>query len=82
MEHNRKDQQKRNRRRYGQDTDRPPVAKMDVSISERSIIPGRYLLSRVESDLIAKMDALIVELKFPVFKNVDRGSGGITRALT
>jgi hypothetical protein len=62
VEHNRKDQLKRNRRRYGQDTERPPIAKMDASMSERSIIPGRYLLSRVETDLVAKMDALIVEI--------------------
>ena len=62
VEHNRQDQLKRNRRRYGQDTEQPPIAKMDASMSERSIIPGRYLLSRVESGHLAKMDALIVEI--------------------
>jgi hypothetical protein len=35
---------------------------MDASIPESLIIPGRYLLTRIESGLIAKMDALIVEI--------------------
>lgn len=59
---NRERQLERNRRRRGQDTGQIPIAKMDASTPERSINPGRYLLSRVESSLIAKMDALIVEI--------------------
>jgi hypothetical protein len=35
---------------------------MDASMPERSINSGRYLLSRVEGGLIAKMDALVVEI--------------------
>lgn len=59
---NREHQRERNMRRCGQDTGRPPIAKMDASTPESSINPGRYLLTRIESGLIAKMDALIVEI--------------------
>jgi len=59
---NRERQRERNRRRRGQDTGQMPIAKMDASMAERSITPGRYLLTMVESGLIAKMDALIVEI--------------------
>ena len=62
VEGNRQRQRERNRRRRGQDTDRTLIAKMDASIPESSINPGRYLLSRVEGGLIAKMDALLVEI--------------------
>ncbi len=62
VEHNRENQRERNHRRRRQDTDQALVAKMDASMPERSINPGRYLLSRVEGGLIAKMDALIVEI--------------------
>jgi len=55
-------QRERNLRRCGQDPGCPPIAKMDASILESSIKPGRYLLTRIESGLIAKMDALIVEI--------------------
>lgn len=62
VERNRERQRERNHRRCGQDIDRALIAKMDASMSERSINPGRYLLSRIEGGLIAKMDALIVEI--------------------
>jgi hypothetical protein len=62
VKRNRDRQRDRNRRRRGQDTGRTPIAKMDASTPERSIKPGRYLLSRVESGLIVNMDALIVEI--------------------
>lgn len=62
VERNRDRQRERNLHRRGQDSGRPPIAKMDASIPESSIIPGRYLLSRVDSGRIAKMDALIVEI--------------------
>jgi hypothetical protein len=39
-----------------------PIAKMDASTPESFINPGRYLLTRIENGLIAKMDALIVEI--------------------
>lgn len=62
MEDNRQRQQERNRRRRVQEIDQMAIAKMDASIPERSIPPGRYLLTMVESGMIAKMDALIVEI--------------------
>ena len=62
VEHNRDRQRERNRRRREQDIDQIPIAKMDASMPESFINPGRYLLSRIESGLIAKMDALIVEI--------------------
>lgn len=62
VERNRERQRERNRRRRRQDSSRPPMAKMDASMLERSINPGRYLLSRVDSGVIVKMDALIVEI--------------------
>jgi hypothetical protein len=62
VEHNRDRQRERNRRRREQDIDRTLIAKMDASMPGSFINPGRYLLSRIESGLIAKMDALIVEI--------------------
>jgi hypothetical protein len=62
VKRNREHQRERNLRRCGQDNGRPPIAKMDASTPESSINPGRYLLTRIESGLIAKMDALIVEI--------------------
>lgn len=59
---NRQRQGERNHRRCEQGTVQLPIAKMDASIPESLINPGRYLLTRVESGLIAKMDALIVEI--------------------
>jgi len=59
---NRDLQRERNRRRREQDTGESPIAKMDASTPERAINPGRYMLSRVDSGLIANMDALIVEI--------------------
>lgn len=63
---NRDLQRERNRRRREQDAEQAPIVKMDASMPERSINPGRYLLSRVDTGLIANMDALIVEINvFP-----------------
>ena len=59
---NRERQRERNRRRREQDTGQAPIAKMDASAPEKSLNPGRYMLSRVDSGLIANMDALIVEI--------------------
>lgn len=59
---NRELQRERNRRRREQDIGQIPIANMDASMPESSISPGRYLLSRVNSGLIANMDALIVEI--------------------
>lgn len=61
VERNRAHQRGRNRRRR-QDTGRAVIAKMDASMPASSIHSGRYLLSMVESGVIAKMDALIVEI--------------------
>ena len=66
VERNRDRQLERNHRRRRPDSGRIPIAKMDASVSERCINPGRYLMSRVDSGRIAKMDALIVEINvFP-----------------
>jgi len=62
VEGNRQRQGERNHRRCKQDTVQIPIAKMDASIPESFINPGRYLLTRIENGLIAKMDALIVEI--------------------
>ena len=62
MERNREHQRERNLHRRGQDTGRLSIAKMDASMPKSSINPGRYLLSRVDNERIAKMDALIVEI--------------------
>lgn len=59
---NRERQRERNRRRREQDGGRPPIAKMDASTPERFISPGRYQLVRIDAGLIAKMDALTVEI--------------------
>lgn len=59
---NRERQRERNRRRRERNRGLVPIAKMDASMPERSIIPGRYQLSRVDGGLIAKMDAFIVEI--------------------
>jgi len=61
VERNRARQRERNRRRR-QDSCRPVIAKMDASMPESSINSGRYLLSMVDGGMIAKMDALIVEI--------------------
>ncbi len=40
-----------------------PIAKMDTLIPKNNIISGKYKLVPVEPDMIAKMDALIVEIR-------------------
>lgn len=59
---NRERQQERNQRLREQCPGLVPIAKMDASTPKIPISPGRYLLSRVDSGSIAKMDALIVEI--------------------
>ena len=57
-ERNRQRQRERNRRRrLG-----AGIAKMDALQAENAIIPGRYRLVPVCNGVIAKMDALIVEI--------------------
>lgn len=66
VERNRTQQRERNRRRrVRQGTGPGVIAKMDASTPENIINPGRYRLSCIDSTsggLIAKMDALIVEI--------------------
>ena len=60
---NRKKQRDRNQKT--ESTTKPiskPIAKMDALTHENSIISGRYELVPIKSDMIAKMDALIVEI--------------------
>lgn len=57
VDSNRKQQQRRNQKR--QET---PVAKMDVSAPAFLLPSGRYRLTPVSDDGIAKMDAWIVEI--------------------
>jgi len=60
---NRERQRERNRHRRKQgDAGHVPIAKMDASAPDKSINTGRYMLSRIDSGGIAKMDALIVEI--------------------
>lgn len=59
---NRERQHERNQRLREQCPGLMPIAKMDASAQKSSISPGRYLLSRIDSGVIAKMDALIVEI--------------------
>jgi hypothetical protein len=59
---NRERQQERNRRRREQNSSEVPIAKMDASNPASPFSSGRYQLRRVDTDLIAKMDALIVEI--------------------
>jgi hypothetical protein len=60
---NRERQRERNRHRREQgNADYVPIAKMDASAPEKSINPGRYILSRIGGGEIAKMDSLIVEI--------------------
>lgn len=64
-ERNRKKQRKRNQIKRAESATEPiskPIAKMDALTHENTIISGRYKLVPVGSDMIAKMDALIVEI--------------------
>lgn len=58
---NRQKQRKRNRRRKNR-TISKPIAKMDALKQKNNIISGKYELIPVRSDMIAKMDAIIVEI--------------------
>ena len=56
--HNRQQQRERNRRRRS----RSEIAKMDASGTKSNISSGRYQLVPLCNGVIAKMDALIVEI--------------------
>jgi hypothetical protein len=53
----------RRRKKVGNLPPRTPIAKMDALLHQNDIITGRYMLVPVGSQLIAKMDAIIVEIK-------------------
>jgi len=62
---NREQQRERNRLRkakFASDQQLAPIAKMDALSHENKIISGKYELIPVRPDMIAKMDALIVEI--------------------
>ena len=62
---NREKQRLRNKIKRSESTqkaDLKPIAKMDTLTRDNNIISGRYELIPVTSDMIAKMDALIVEI--------------------
>jgi hypothetical protein len=64
-ETNRRKQRYRNARRrkkVGNLLPRKPIAKMDALIPQNDKISGRYKLVPVGTQLIAKMDALVVEI--------------------
>jgi hypothetical protein len=64
-ETNRRKQRYRNARRrkkVGNLPPRKPIAKMDALIRQNDIISGRYKLVPVGSQVIANMDAIIVEI--------------------
>jgi hypothetical protein len=62
---NRQKQHHRNARRCkkaGNSPSRKPIAKMDVLMRQNDMISGRYKLVPLDAQLIAKMDAIIVEI--------------------
>jgi len=64
-ERNRKKQRKRNQIQRAESATEPiskPIAKMDALTHENKIISGKYELVPFGSDMIAKMDTLIVEI--------------------
>jgi hypothetical protein len=64
-ETNRRKQRYRNARRRKKVSNLPPrkpIAKMDALMRQNDIISGRYKLVPVGTQLIAKMDAIIVEI--------------------
>jgi hypothetical protein len=63
---NREKQRYRNARRGKKAPQSPPqepIAKMDALSKQKGVISGRYRLVPLEPQLIAKMDAIIVEIK-------------------
>ena len=60
VERNRERQRERNKRRTSQSR---LIAKMDASRKENRIIPGRYQLVPLELGVIAKTDAINVEIR-------------------
>ena len=60
VEKNRERQRERNRRRAGSSR---VIAKMDASLEESRIIPGRYTLIPLEGEFVAKTDAINVEIR-------------------
>ncbi len=41
-----------------------PIAKMDASSTESTIVPGTYQLIPLSLETVAKMDAINVEIRF------------------
>ena len=63
---NREKQRYRNARRGKKPQESPPqepIATMDALSKQNAVIPGKYRLVPLEPELIAKMDAIIVEIK-------------------
>jgi len=60
VEKNRQRQRERNLLRTGQSR---PIAKMDASLEESRIIPGRYRLVPLDLGGVAKTDAINVEIR-------------------
>jgi hypothetical protein len=64
-ERNRQQQRRRNARRRksaGNGSPVQPIAKMDALSLKSNMISGRYMLVPLEPHVIAKMDAIIVEI--------------------
>jgi len=62
---NREQQRRRNQAKRAKSTPAKksePIAKMDAIPPERTIFPGKYQLIPIAQDMIAKMDAIIVEI--------------------
>jgi len=62
---NRKQQRRRNQSRNAKSAagkKSEPIAKMDALTPDKTILSGKYQLVFVGSDMIAKMDSLIVEI--------------------
>ena len=60
VEKNRERQRERNRRRTGPSR---LIAKMDASLEESRIIPGRYTLIPIDPQFVAKTDVINVEIR-------------------
>ena len=62
----------RRRKKVGNLPPQKPIAKMDALMHQNDTISGRYKLVPLESQVIAKMDAIIVEISaisedYPIF---------------
>jgi hypothetical protein len=63
-EYVKKNRQRQRKRNLQYRSPLSPIAKMDASIRTNSIIPGRYQLVPLGVGMIAKMDAINVEIRF------------------